>query len=67
MSRSVYHARVQRSGEYWAIYVPDVDRWTQARTPDEIEPMTRDLISAVTGVDSSSFELEVSTVPESHS
>ncbi|MEQ3554623.1 hypothetical protein WIS52_29505 [Pseudonocardia nematodicida] len=55
-----YHAHATRDGRYWMVHAPEVDRYTQARTVDEIEPMARDLISIMTGSDAGSIELEVS-------
>jgi hypothetical protein len=39
-----YSIHAERDGKFWLIHVPAVDRWTQARTVAEIEPMARDLI-----------------------
>ena len=39
-----------REGRWWSIYVPEIDRHTQARRKSEIEPMARDLISVMTGL-----------------
>ncbi|MBM9469504.1 hypothetical protein [Nakamurella leprariae] len=41
---SVYHAQVQRDGKYWSVWVPEVERVTQARSLREVEPMVRDLV-----------------------
>jgi hypothetical protein len=40
----VYSVRAERDGNFWLVHVPAVERWTQARTVAEIEPMARDLI-----------------------
>lgn len=39
-----YSVRAERDGKFWLVHVPAVDRWTQARTVAEIEPIARDLI-----------------------
>jgi len=39
-----YSVHAERDGKFWLVHVPAVDRWTQARTVAEIEPMARDLI-----------------------
>lgn len=61
---STYHADVSRDGKFWLIHVPEVGRWTQARTYDEIEVMARDLVAIINDVPVDSFELAVSiTLP----
>ena len=54
-----YTAQVERDGRFWLIHVPEVDRWTQARTLREVEPMARDLVAVMLEVDPDSFELRV--------
>lgn len=62
---SVYTAEVQRDGRYWLIRVPEVDRWTQARSLREVETMARDLVAVMRDVDPDSFELAMEiTLPE---
>lgn len=56
---TTYSVRVQRSGRFWAVYVPEVDRWTQARRLREIDEMARDLIAVMLDVASDSFELDI--------
>ncbi|MGH2682648.1 MAG: type II toxin-antitoxin system HicB family antitoxin [Actinomycetota bacterium] len=53
-----YHAEVRRSGKYWAIHVPEVDRWTQARHLRELNAMTEDLIELMTGATAGTFTVE---------
>lgn len=61
----IYHATVQRSGKFWAIYVDEIDRGTQARRLDEVDYMTRDLISAMTDLDPDTIEVEIArTLPD---
>jgi hypothetical protein len=54
-----YRAEVDRDGKFWRIRVPEVARTTQARTLLEVEPMARDLIAIMDGIDAGSFDLEV--------
>lgn len=54
-----YRAEVERDGEYWCVRVPELDRTTQARTLDEVEPMARDLIAIMEDVSKGSFDLEI--------
>jgi DNA-directed RNA polymerase specialized sigma subunit len=61
---TTYHANVERDGKFWAIHVPEVDRWTQARTVAEIEDMARDLVAIMDDVEPCSFDLDVTiTLP----
>lgn len=52
-------AVAERDGEFWSIRVPDVDRTTQARTLDDVEPMTRDLVAVMRGEGWRSLPLDV--------
>lgn len=62
---STYHAQVKRGDKYWVIYVPEVDRYTQARHVREIETMARDLVAVMVEAEPDSFDLEVSiTLPQ---
>jgi predicted RNase H-like HicB family nuclease len=63
MDRPSYTARCIRSGDWWAIQIPDVDGvWTQARRLDQVEHMARDAVAAMLDVPPDSFDLDV--VPE---
>lgn len=42
---TTYRAQVSRDGKYWLVYIPEIDKYTQARNLGEIESMARDLIS----------------------
>lgn len=55
----VYHAQVDRDGRFWRVYVPEVDRVTQARHLREVEEVARDLVEVMDGVESDAFELVV--------
>ena len=57
-----YTATAVREGRWWSIYVPEVDRHTQARRQSEIEPMARDLISIMTDLPAKSIRLVVRVV-----
>ncbi len=61
---TVYHAHVERDGQFWLIHVPEVDRWTQARNLGEVETMARDLVAVMTGSDPASVQIDVAvTLP----
>lgn len=53
-------------GGFWLIHVPEVHRYTQARTFDEIEIMSRDLVAVMTGKDAADLDMTVTVeLPES--
>ncbi|MGH3924159.1 MAG: hypothetical protein ACRDTT_15055 [Pseudonocardiaceae bacterium] len=54
---TTYHVRVERGDRYWLVHVVELDRWTQARTLREVEPMTRDLVATMAGAAPNSFDL----------
>ena len=56
---TTYQVNVERDGKFWLIHVPQVDRWTQARTVSEIEEMARDLIAIMDEVEPDSFDVEI--------
>lgn len=61
-----YHANVQKGDRYWVISVAEIDRSTQARHLRELEAMTEDLISVVTGTEPDSFTVNYQIqLPES--
>ena len=55
----VYHASVERDGRFWLIRVTEIDRVTQARSIEEIEPMVRDLIATHLDIEPDSFEVRL--------
>lgn len=58
------HARVVRSGGWWAVEVPEIDGlFTQARTLDEVPAMVKDAASLLTGRPASDFEVALAEVP----
>lgn len=46
---TTYHVRVERGDWYWLAHVVELDRWTQARTLRDVEPMARDLVATMVG------------------
>jgi hypothetical protein len=54
-----YHVNVDRDGQFWRIYVPEVERSTQARNLREAETMARDLIAIMDEIPADSFKLDV--------
>ena len=60
MDVRTYHARVSRGDLFWLVFVPEINRYTQARNLGEVEPMARDLIAVMRDVAADSFTLEVS-------
>ena len=59
----IYEVRASQDeeglGQYWLIYVPTVDKHTQARRVSEIGSMARDLIHVMTGEAPDSFNLDI--------
>jgi hypothetical protein len=56
---TMYHAHVSLGDRFWLVHVPEVDRWTQARTLDEVDEMARDLVAVMERVDPETVELAV--------
>lgn len=55
-----YTARAIRSGNWWAIEVPELEGvFTQARRLDQVEAMARDAIAGVLDVEPDSFDVVV--------
>lgn len=57
---SNYDVLVQPDGRYWYVQVPAIERSTQAKGLDDIEPMAKDLITVMNGDDNP--ELKVTFV-----
>ena len=57
IARPSYHVHVERGDRCWLVHVVELDRWTQARTLREVEPMARDLIATMAGAAPDSFDL----------
>ena len=61
IARPVYTALCVRSGDWWAVTVPEVPGvFTQARRLDQVEKMARDAIALLTGVPDDSFDIVIS-------
>lgn len=54
-----YTAEVAYDGQLWSIYVPELDRHTQAEKFREIEEAARGLVAILRDVDEDSFTLTV--------
>ncbi|MGB2947906.1 MAG: hypothetical protein WBB62_06095 [Rhodococcus sp. (in: high G+C Gram-positive bacteria)] len=53
-------AKVQRSGQWWAVQVPEVDgAFTQARKLDEVADMVRDAVSLLEDVPVRDIDVDV--------
>lgn len=57
MAVTTYHVRVERGDRYWLVHVVELDRWTQARTLRDVEPMARDLVATMADAAPDSFDL----------
>ena len=63
MKRKTYTARCQRSGDWWAISVPELRGvHTQARRLEKAEAMVRDAIAVFLDVPSDSFDVRIEPV-----
>jgi len=63
MKRRTYTARCQRSGDWWAISVPELRGvHTQARRLEKAEAMARDAIALFLDVASDSFDVRIEPV-----
>ena len=61
MIKTQYKANVQKDGALWFIQLPSHENiFTQAQNIDEIEPMTREVISLMLEIPADSFDLELS-------
>lgn len=56
------HATAERDGNWWLVYVPEVDRWTQARKLADVAPMASDLAALMMQVDPEDVEVADVTV-----
>lgn len=56
---TTFHARVERSGKYWAVQIVELHSWTQARHLREVDVMARDLISLELEVPADSVDLAI--------
>lgn len=59
MIKTKYKANVTKDGSFWFIQLPSLENvFTQARNLDEIDVMTRDVVSLMLEIPADSFELE---------
>ena len=59
MIKTTYRAKVIKDGSFWFIQLPSLENvFTQARNLDEIDLMTRDVISLMLEIPEDSFDLE---------
>jgi len=63
---SPYTVQVTRDGRYWHLWVPEVERATQARHLREVETMARDLIALMTDQEPDTFDLRVQIQRPAH-
>ena len=59
MTRKAYSATAERDGKVWLVHVPEVDRYTQARSLREAGVMAADLVAIMTDSDPGSFDVTV--------
>lgn len=52
-------AQLTRDEEWWSVYVPEVDRTTQARHLREVEEMAADLVHIMTGTLEAEIEVDI--------
>ncbi|WNM74163.1 HicB-like antitoxin [Mycobacterium Phage Nergal] len=62
LTMTEYTAQVGKGDTMLAIYVPEVDRWTQAETEADVVPMATDLISLMLDVPASEVAVRVEHV-----
>ncbi|MDN5917206.1 MAG: hypothetical protein L0I76_19235 [Pseudonocardia sp.] len=63
---TAYSAHATRDGGFWLVHVPEVERYTQARSVNEIETMARDLVAVMTRGDPTGIDIDVTVeLPES--
>ena len=61
MIKTCYKVNVTKDGALWFIQLPSHENiFTQARSVEEIEPMTREVISLMLNIPEDSFEIELS-------
>ena len=52
-------AQLTRDEEWWSVYVPEVDRTTQARHLREVKEMAADLVHIMTGTPEAEIEVDI--------
>lgn len=63
MATVSYTVNACRADDVWHVHVVEIDRVTQARTVDEVEPMARDLVEIMTGEADAELDVRI-TLPE---
>lgn len=59
MIKTTYKANITKDGSFWFIQLPSLENvFTQARNLDEIEVMTRDVVSLMLEIPADSFDLD---------
>ena len=59
MIKTTYKANVTKDGPFWFIQLPSLKNvFTQARNLNEIDAMTRDVVSLMLEIPADSFDLE---------
>ena len=53
---------VKRDDKFWLVRVPEVDRWTQARSLAEVEPMAVDLVALMADIEPGDVEVVATTI-----
>lgn len=60
VSRTTYRVVAERSGDWWAISVPEIRGvFTQAKRLEQVEGMARDAVALMLDVPAESFDLEL--------
>lgn len=62
MAEVKINPRVERDGNWWLVYVPEVDRWTQARNLAEARVMAADLVVSMSAAPEGDVDIESFTV-----
>ena len=59
MIKTIYKANITKDGSFWFIQLPSLENvFTQARNLDEIDVMTRDVVSLMLEIPADSFDLD---------
>ena len=59
MIKTIYRANITKDGSFWFIKLPSLENvFTQARNLDEIDVMTRDVVSLMLEIPADSFDLD---------
>ena len=59
MIKTTYQANITKDSSFWFIQLPSLENvFTQARNLDEIDVMTRDVVSLMLEIPADSFDLD---------